>query len=401
MNRVVVSMLDLSKMEAGTYPLELSSLSVTDLAEKTAKRMDILRKEKNLRLELQLEETPRILADEKLIRNILSNFMSNAISHADEGSRLAVSVKPEGKQIRISVYNQGKPISQKDMKQIWNSFYRSDAGRNRKDGGSGLGLAIVRNACLIHGGTYGCTNEADGVTFWAKIPSLEKSIARTAMQTGPILNVTGNGYRLGGLIPAAIGMILHGIFGYTLYTGAFLHLFVAEYMDLFPISIIEICGVLAGWLLILAGTVRIHQAGLDMKPVVMVSGIGCLLTVLSGAEILRIWHEASAMEPPSTLLLFCRVLMFVSVIAVNGLLFGKFATMARACGDKRFVKKLIWKFCVYLVCCIFYVVAIVTELIWAIISYTLFCPIWLFISIFAAYVWLQGYRRLNGKEPIK
>lgn len=401
MNRVVVSMLDLSKMEAGTYPLELSSLSVTELAEKTAKRMDVLRKEKHLQIELQLEKTPRILADEKLIGNILSNFMSNAISHAEEGSRLTVCVKAEGKQIRISVRNQGKPISQKDMKKIWNSFYRSDEGRNRKDGGSGLGLAIVRNACLIHGGTCGCTNEEDGVTFWAKLPSLEKSIARTAMQTGPVLNVTGNGYRLGGLIPAAIGMILHGSFGYTLYMGAFLHLFVAEYMDLFPFSIIEICGLLASWLLILAGTVGIHRAGLDMKPVIITSGIGCLLTALSGVEILRIWHEVSAMEPPSNLLMFCRVLMFMSVMAVNGFLFWKFAKMAGACGDERFVKKLIWKFCIYVICCILYVVAIVTELIWVIIAYLLFCPIWLFISIFAAYVWLQGYRRLNGREPLK
>lgn len=399
MNSVVVSMLDLSKMEAGTYPMELSSLSVTRLAEKTAERMDVLKNEKNLRLDLQLEETPRILADEKLVGNILSNFMSNAIFHADEGSRITVSVKPEGKQVRISVHNQGAPISQKDLKKIWNSFYRSDSGRNRRDGGSGLGLAIVRNACLIHGGTYGCMNEGDGVTFWARIPSMEKSIARTAMQTGSILNVTGNGYRLKGLISAAIGMILQGVFGYTLYMGAFLHLFVAEYMDLFPFSIIEICGLLASWLLILAGTVRIHRRGLNMKPVVIASGIGFLLTVVSGEEILRIWHEISAMEPPSTFLLICRVLMFVNVMAVNGLFFWKLGKMARACGDERFVKKLIWKFCVYVICCILYVALIVTDLIWVIISYTLFCPIWFFISVFATYAWLQGYRRLNGREP--
>lgn len=399
MNRVVISMLDLSKMEAGTYPLELSSLSVTELAEKTAARMEVLSRERDLRLVLRMEETPRILADEKLLDNILSNFMSNAISHGEEGSQITVSVKPEGKKIRISVHNQGQPVSEQDMKKIWDRFYRRDAGRNRKDGGSGLGLAIVRNACLMHGGTYGCVNEEDGVTFWAKIPSLEKSLTKTAMQTGPVLNVTGNGYRLRGLIPVAMGLILQGIFSYILYIGAFLQLFTADYFDLFPFLLPEICGTLLAWLLVLAGILRIHGTGLRMRASVMAGCAACLLTALSGAEVMRIWHGSSAAEMPTPFLTACRILLFLTAAAVNGSLFWQFAKMAKACGDRRFLRKLVWKFCLYMASCIFYVVLIATKLYWGIIEYLPYCPVWLIISIFVAHMWLQVYRRFNGREP--
>lgn len=401
MNRVVVSMLDLSKMEAGTYPMELSSLSVTELAKKEAKRMDILRREKNLRLDLRLEKTPRILADEKLVLNILSNFMSNAICHAEENSRITVEVKPEKTGAYISVHNQGQPVSAKDMKKIWNSFYRSDSGRSRKDGGSGLGLAIVRNACILHGGTCGCSNEKDGVTFWAKIPSMEKGLGKAALQTGPVLNVTGNGYRLRGLLPVAVGMTLQGIFSYSMYMGTFSHLFRGDYFNILPLSMVEICGALAGWLLVLAGLLRIHRSGLNMKPMLITVTAVCLLAVLSGAEILRSWKTDTVIEEPTLFLSFCEALMYLTAVAVNALLFWKFRKLAQACEDKNLVRKLSWKFCAYMMSCTLYVVLSATGLIWVMTGYLIIFPFWLVVSIFAAYGWLQVYRRLNGREPLE
>ena len=195
MNEAVISMLDLSKMEAGTYPMELSSLSVSELAEGLAERMEGMTERKGVRIARKIQPTDRILADKKLLVNILSNFLSNALRHTKSGGYIELEVGQGQKGIRISVKNEGEPISAEEMTKIWNSFYRSDAARRRGDGGSGLGLAIVRNACLMHGGTYGCQNETDGVRFWAEIPSLEKGLRKAELQTGPVLNVTGHGYR--------------------------------------------------------------------------------------------------------------------------------------------------------------------------------------------------------------
>lgn len=397
MNHVVVSMLDLSKMEAGTYPLELSSLSVTELAKRAAERMEILTKKKALKLELNAETTPRILADEKLVNNILSNFMANAISHAKESSCITVEVKPKGQGVLISVHNQGEPVSERDMKQIWNSFYRSDSSRSRKDGGSGLGLAIVRNACLLHGGTYGCSNEKEGVTFWARIPSLEKRLTRTALQTGPVLNVTGSGYRLKGLIPAAIGIILQGLFSYTLHIGAFSAIF-TEYICLLPFSLAEACGTLAGWLLTLTGLVRIHRKGVSIKPILAAVSAACILTVLTGAECIRIWITVSPVEEPTLLLILLECLLFAAAAAAGLLLFWKFGQIAGDCRDKDFARRFRWKFWAYAVSCALFVLLCATRLIWDLIGYMMYCPIWLFISIFAAYGCLQACRRFNGRE---
>lgn len=405
MNHVVVSMLDLSKMEAGTYPLELSSLSVTELAKGAAERMEILTRKKALKLELNTEEAPRILADEKLVNNILSNFMANAISHAEEGSSITVEVKPEGQGVLISVHNQGEPVSEKDMKQIWNSFYRSDSSRSRRDGGSGLGLAIVRNACLLHGGTYGCSNERGGVTFWARIPSLEKRLARTALQTGPVLNVTGRGYRLKGLIPAAIGLILQGLFSYTLYIGAFSAIFKTDdgsgYICILPFSVAEACGALAGWLLALAGLVRVHRKGLNLKPILGAVSAACILTVLTGAECIRIWLTVSPVEEPTLLLILLECLLFAAAVTAGLLLFWKFRQIARDCRDQDFGRRFGWKFWAYAVSCGIFVLLCATRIIWDLIGYMMYCPVWLLISVFAAYGCLQACRRFNGREPVE
>ena len=92
----------------------------------------------------------------------------------------------------------------------------------------------------MHGGTYGCQNETDGVRFWAEIPSLEKGLRKAELQTGPVLNVTGNGYRLKGMKMAAAGLILQGLFSSSLYEvgimGLFLSVIEFEYLALYRSS---------------------------------------------------------------------------------------------------------------------------------------------------------------------
>ncbi len=209
MNQVIISMLDFSKMEAGTYPMELSDVSVSEVAEKHLTHAEILMRRKNLKLEADIRKTPQILADEKLINNIISNFLSNGINHAVSGGKLKLTVKSEGDEIYIACYNQGSHVSEDDMRKLWDSFYRN---RKTNEDSSGLGLAIVRNASLMHNGSYGCFNEEDGVTFWAKVKSMEDKIQMAEATTGPVIGVTGEKYELGGIVLCAFGALLQLIY---------------------------------------------------------------------------------------------------------------------------------------------------------------------------------------------
>ena len=207
LNRAIVSMLDLSKMEAGTYPMELSSLSVSRLAEKEMKRAEILAQQKNLSVDLDVNGDERILADEKLVTNIIANFLSNAIKHTPEGGSITLKVDCDGSRALFSVKNQGTPIDADETERIWDSYYGIKSSGKES---SGLGLAIVRNACMMHHGSYGCVNETDGVTFWAKICSMEDRIAKTELTTGPVIGVA-DGNRLSGLVMIAIGLLIQGL----------------------------------------------------------------------------------------------------------------------------------------------------------------------------------------------
>ena len=207
LNRAIVSMLDLSKMEAGTYPMELSSLSVRRLAEKELKRAEILAQQKRLQMNLEVAGDERILADEKLIINIISNFLSNAIKHTPEGGHITLKVDCDGNRAHFSVKNQGTPIDDNEIEKIWDSYYGIKSSGKES---SGLGLAIVRNACMMHNGSYGCYNEEGGVVFWAKVNSMENRITRAELTTGPVIGVA-DGNRLDGLLLIAIGLLIQGL----------------------------------------------------------------------------------------------------------------------------------------------------------------------------------------------
>lgn len=187
MNDMIVNMLDLSRMEAGTYPLELSVLSVDEVLQGVLKRTKILMQPENLQVETEFSGKLQLLADEKLLTESLSNLILNAITHSDPDSVIRITLKNENNGVRAAVYNQGKPISEKDMERVWECFYRGDAARNRKQGGNGLGLSIVSNACLLHGGAYGCENKEKGVEFWFWIPSQEDGAGEKTSAKGSAL----------------------------------------------------------------------------------------------------------------------------------------------------------------------------------------------------------------------
>lgn len=207
LNEAIVSMLELSKMEDGTYPMELSSVSINEVLQKELKRKNVLLESKGLSVEADVDDKERVLVDEKLVVSIVSNFLSNGISHAIKGSKLTVTIKTDKTGAYIAVRNRGRNIPEQELGMIWNMFYgKRDADKE----GSGLGLAIVRNACLMHNGSYGCTNEEDGVTFWAKIQSMGDSIRQAELAAGPVLGVTGKN-RLKGLPYIIAGVAIFSI----------------------------------------------------------------------------------------------------------------------------------------------------------------------------------------------
>ena len=93
--------------------------------------------------------------------------MENALTHTPNEGKITVSSSvTQTNFIRIEITNTGPSISEEDLAQIFERFYRTDPSRSRSTGGTGLGLTIVKQLVELHGGTVVAENASDNTTIF-------------------------------------------------------------------------------------------------------------------------------------------------------------------------------------------------------------------------------------------
>ena len=169
MDKMVLEMLNLSKLEANAYKLKLEQFSLKDLVVKKIERFKNILDEKQINMNFICDEDYKIIADLTSFEQIISNFISNAINHTPVGKNIKILIESENNKVLFSIENQGEHIPQEKISKIWDSFYKIDSSRERTNGGTGLGLAIAKNHLKLHNAQYGCENTDDGVEFWFRV----------------------------------------------------------------------------------------------------------------------------------------------------------------------------------------------------------------------------------------
>lgn len=113
-----------------------------------------------------------VLGDPDGLRQVLANLLGNAIVHAPSGP-IEVAVHRDGPQAVIEVGDHGAGLPAGAEEQVFERFWRAEAGRTRDDGGSGLGLSIVRAIALAHDGTVRAANRpGGGAVFTVRLPAV-------------------------------------------------------------------------------------------------------------------------------------------------------------------------------------------------------------------------------------
>lgn len=169
MDRMVLELLDLSRLEAGKYKLRRENFDMEALTRETIVPLAEQIREKELRLEYQVDD-PTVEADPVRMAQIVENFMTNAIRHTPQGGKIVIRIGNDRE--TFSVENQGSQIPQENLKKVWETFWQGDASRNER--GSGLGLAICRSIVELHGGTCSAENTAAGVRFSVSLSQQKK-----------------------------------------------------------------------------------------------------------------------------------------------------------------------------------------------------------------------------------
>lgn len=165
-----------ARAERDELELELEEVNPLELINRLRDDYKREAEEKGLQLAVDLDQnTPPVIVSNKLyLREILQNFVTNAIKYSDTGTiTLRATAGPNG--VSFSVSDQGIGISTSDQKKVFDKFFRSEDFRTRSTGGTGLGLYIVRKLTKLLGASISLESTVGkGSTFSLLAPDLSQ-----------------------------------------------------------------------------------------------------------------------------------------------------------------------------------------------------------------------------------
>lgn len=181
--RVIGDILDMSRLEAGELELQTAPFDPGDLAAEETERARPLAEGKGLALMLEMDDglPEAVMGDARAVRQIISNFLDNAIKFTEAGGIRMQLNWSRGAGLRLRVVDTGRGIPAHRRADIFELFTQVDASNRRSQGGAGLGLALCRRLAEAMGGRCG-VDEGPGMgsAFWAELPLPEASPAAVA-----------------------------------------------------------------------------------------------------------------------------------------------------------------------------------------------------------------------------
>jgi signal transduction histidine kinase len=179
LERLIQSVLELSRVEAGQLPLTRAPCELAELVRGVADQLRVLCERRGVSLTLaHAAESFAASVDAMKITQVLQNLLGNALKFTPAGGRIEITLARAGGQIVIAVEDSGCGLQPGDADTVFDKWRQTRAGRAR--GGSGLGLAIARAIVEAHGGRISAGNRLDGsrgARFWFALPSDAKAQA--------------------------------------------------------------------------------------------------------------------------------------------------------------------------------------------------------------------------------
>lgn len=169
MNNMVKKLLSLNELEFGNNQVNFDRFDIVVLIKSVLNATEILFKQKEAVLRFEQVEPVYVWADEFLIEQVVTNYISNALNHVSGQKFIEIKLIPRGDILRVAVFNTGDNIPEDELNKIWIKFYKVDKARTREYGGSGIGLSIVKAIMNTHNKECGVINHPVGVEFWFEL----------------------------------------------------------------------------------------------------------------------------------------------------------------------------------------------------------------------------------------
>ena len=160
---LVYEFLELSKLESGNVKLNNTRVDINELIKKELKKLSVRIQDKNINVKESYAKDAIITIDEKQVTRVIENILTNAIKFCKNEMEIKIRTYIKDDYLVYEVYNSGSNIAEKEIENIFNSYYKDKSGRNKD--GTGLGLTIVRAIVDLYNGKCEVVNTKKGVKF--------------------------------------------------------------------------------------------------------------------------------------------------------------------------------------------------------------------------------------------
>ena len=176
--RILADLLDLSRLDAGQYRLDIAPVPVRAVTEQSLTAVEPQAQKRGVTVEVTVAPTIAVKADPKALDQILVNLIDNGVKYTRPEGRVWVEARELDEAVRIEVRDDGPGIAEKHRERVFERFYRADPSRSREAGGTGLGLSIVKHLVESMGGEVGVEpNSPRGSIFWLRLPKARSQVA--------------------------------------------------------------------------------------------------------------------------------------------------------------------------------------------------------------------------------
>jgi heavy metal sensor kinase len=173
MSRIVEDLLTLSRADMGELTMEREEIELSSLAREVWEDLQIMAQEKGIQLKFTDDGFTMVEGDPLYLRQLILNLTENGLKYTPPGGKVELNVKGDRDHGLVSLFvsDTGVGIAKKDLKRVFDRFFRVDKARSRETGGTGLGLSICQWIAHAHEGQIGVQSKVGkGSTFTVTLP---------------------------------------------------------------------------------------------------------------------------------------------------------------------------------------------------------------------------------------
>jgi signal transduction histidine kinase len=173
--------LNVSRLKTGKFVIEMTTIDLAELIAEEIEQLEGTAQARDLKLKYDKPlHFPQIVADENKLRQVIMNFIDNAIFYSQPGKTVTVELTHNGGEVSLKVRDQGIGVPAGERHKLFTKFYRAKNARKVRPDGTGIGLFMAKKVIVAHGGSILFeSQENKGSTFGFRLP-IKQVIERSA-----------------------------------------------------------------------------------------------------------------------------------------------------------------------------------------------------------------------------